>query len=405
MLRVHKVRLSPTPSEIQYLTRACGVARFAYNWALAEWQRQYEAHLHNPSLPKPTEAALRRQLNAIKQEQFPWMLEVTKCAPQEAIINLGIAFKNWFSSLNGKRKGPKLGAPKFKKKFQHDSFKVSAGTFAVENSRIRIPNLGWVRMRESLRFEGRLVSATISRTAHAWYVAILVETEDLPPKSKSHAAVGVDLGIKTLATFSDARPDFEGPRAMAVLLTRLQQLQRSLFRKQKGSQNRRKAAAKVANLHWRIANKRQDAAHKLTHLLTSAYGWVAIEDLNVSGMLRNHCLARHIADASFGEIRRQLEYKAKQRGVVLEVVDRWYPSSKTCSVCGAVHEGLQLKDRKWTCTRCGNTHDRDKNAAKNILAVSYTVTACGAGSAGTGRKTRTKLPAKKQESDCRPICL
>jgi putative transposase len=408
MLRTHKIRLDPNVSQSVYLARACGTARFAWNWALARWQAQYAAHRANSLLPKPSEGALRRELNALKREQFPWMLEVTKCAPQEAIINLGKAYQNWFASLSGKRRGPKVRAPQFKKKGRRDSFKCSAGTFEVDGSRLRIPNLGWVSMRETLRFTGKLVSLTVSRTAHAWFAAVTVETDETPVRSESQAAVGVDLGLKALAMLSDGTA-VAGPRALGSLLQRLRRLSRAHSRKQKGSANRRKSAQRLARLHWRIANVRSDALHQLTHRLTRDYGFIAIEDLNVAAMLRNRHLARPIADAGFGEFRRQLEYKAAQRGVRVEVVDRWFPSSKTCGDCASVNEALTLPDRFWVCRACGATHDRDVNAAKNILKeglrqltqTQVTVpgagmSVCGEGSAGSGRKTRTKLASMKQ---------
>lgn len=405
MLRVHKIRLNPNQAEANYLARACGTARFAYNWALAEWQKQYEACKLDPSLPKPSEGALRKQLNTIKREQFPWMLEVTKSAPQEAVRALGTAYRNWFASLSGKRKGPKMKAPRFKRKGQNDSFKVS-DNFDVDGSRIRIPNLGWVSMREPLRFKGALKGATFSRTAHAWFVAVLVETDDLPACTESQSAVGVDLGIKHLATLSTGEV-FDGPKALGRLLAKLRRLSRAHSRKEKGSANRRKSAQHLARLHWRISSVRNDAIHKLTDQLTRDNGWVAIEDLNVKGMMANRRLARHIGDAAFGEVRRQLAYKAQQRGVVLGVVDRFYPSSKLCSCCGEKYDALTLSDRFWVCTHCGTLHDRDVNAAKNILRESVRMfesstpgvgeLACGAMSADDRSNPIVKLAATKQE--------
>ena len=371
MLRSHKVRLDPTHAQAQHFAHACGVARFAWNWALAEWQRQYEASKLDPALPRPTEGALRRQLNAIKREQYPWMLEVTKCAPQEAIINLGRAYKNWFDALSGRRKGPKAQAPRFKRKGERDRFKIHGTVTAIDDSRIRIPNLGWVRMRESLRFSGRVVSVTVSRTAHAWFAAVTVDAEDVPARCESQAAVGVDVGVHTLAVFSDASPPVEGPKALKTLLQRLRRLSRAHSRKAKASANRKKSAQRLARLHWRIACMRADALHKPTNRLTRDYAWVAIEDLNVCGMLGNSRLARHLADASFGEFRRQLTYKAAMREGTLVVVGRGYPSSKTCSGCGAVNTARTLSARHWTCTICGVTHDRDKNAARNFLARAF----------------------------------
>ncbi|MDN8078684.1 RNA-guided endonuclease TnpB family protein [Burkholderia multivorans] len=382
MLLAHKIRLIPTPADEMYFARACGVARFAWNWSLATWQTMYAAWKLDPTQPKPSAYTVRKQLNAIKREQFPWMLEVTKCAAETAVLNLGTAYQNWFSSLSGKRRGPKVSAPTFKKKHRgRDSFKVDGMFIQLDGPRIRVPNLGWVRMRESVRFSGKVVSVTISRAAHAWFASVLVETNDVPPRSENQASVGVDVGIKALATFSDGRV-VEGPKALTTLLQRLRRLSRAHSRKVKGSNNRRKSARCLARLHWRIANVRNDALHKLSHHLTTEYGFIAIEDLNVAGMLKNGRLARHIADAGFGELRRQLEYKAAQRGVQLEVVNRWYPSSKTCSDCGSINEVLTLSDRFWVCMACGSTHDRDSNAAKNILAEAIrqvNITTPGAG--------------------------
>ncbi|HLE87608.1 MAG TPA: RNA-guided endonuclease TnpB family protein [Candidatus Brocadiaceae bacterium] len=383
MLRAHKIRLYPNNKQETHLLQSCGVARFSYNWALGEWGRQYKEGL------KPSEMSLRKQLNAVKREEFPWMMDVSKCAPQEAIINLGIAFKNFFA---GRAK-----YPRFKKKGRRDSFKLTVGQFEVKNFKIRIPKIGLVKMREALRFSGRPVSVTISRIADEWYASIAVETNDLPAKCENQAAVGVDLGIKMLATFSDDRQSIEGAKAFKVLLPRLRRLSRSVSRKVKGSCNRKKAVLKLAKLHARIANVRNDSIHKLTTMLTSSYAWIAIEDLNVKGMMSNGKLARHIADGAFSEVRRQLEYKAKMRENHVAVVSRWFPSSKTCNVCGCINKFLTLADREWTCLGCGAVHDRDKNAAKNILAVSCTVTACGGNGAGSGRKTGTKLSPVKQE--------
>ena len=384
MLRSHCIRLDPTPAQATYFAQGCGTARFAYNWALARWQDQYVAHLKDPAQPKPNEGALRRELNALKRTEFPWMMEVTKCAPQEAIRALGVAYKNWFQSLSGKRKGSKVGAPSFKRKGQRDSFKIHGNVIAVDDCRIRIPLLGWVRMRESLRFAGKIQTATVSRRAHTWHISLTVETDDLPARSESQAAVGVDVGLNHLAVFSDEQAPVEGPKALRLLLQRLRRLSRAHSRKVKGSANRKKSAQRLARLHWRIANIRNNALHQLTHRLTRDYGWVAIEDLNVKGMMANHRLARSLADASFGEFRRQLTYKGLQRGVQVAVVDRWYPSSKTCSACGHRLPVLPLSVRHWTCPVCQAEHDRDQNAARNILAESMRNITPGVGGGACG---------------------
>jgi len=393
MLIAHKIALDPNNVQAAYFARAAGTARFAYNWALAEWQRQYEACKADASKHKPSQVALRRQLNGIKAEQFPWMLEVTKNAPQMAIIQLGAAFKNFFAG--------RARYPKFRKKGLHDRFSLTNDQFSIDASRIRIPHLGWVRMRETLRFTGKIMSATVSRVADRWFVSITVDTQDNShlPKAKNQGAVGVDVGVKSLATLSTGEV-ITGPKPHKALMDRLRRLSRSLSRKVKGSENRKKAKAKLARLHARIANIRADALHKLTTDLARRFHTVGVEDLNVRGMVRNRHLARSIADMGFFEFRRQLEYKAAQRGGMVVVADRWYPSSKTCSDCGHKLDTLPLHVREWTCPECGARHDRDVNAAINLrnMAVSSTVSACGEEGSGLGRKPRAKPASTKQES-------
>ncbi|MHB1729746.1 MAG: RNA-guided endonuclease InsQ/TnpB family protein [Leptospirillum sp.] len=393
MLIAHKIALDPNNAQATYFARAAGTARFAYNWALAEWQRQYEACKADASMPKPSQMALRRQLNDIKGERFPWMLEITKNAPQMAIIQLGAAFKNFFA---GRAK-----FPKFRKKGLHDRFSLTNDQFSIDGSRIRIPNLGWVRMQETLRFTGKIMSATVSRVADRWFVSITVDTLDDShlPKAKKQGVVGVDLGVSALTTLSTGEA-ITGPKAHKALLSRLQRLSRSLSRKVQGSENRKKAKVKLARLHARVGNIRKDALHKLTTDLTCRFHTIAIEDLNVRGMVKNRHLSRAVSDMGFFEFRRQLEYKAAQRGGMIVVADRWYPSRKTCSDCGQKLETLPLAVREWVCPACGSVHDRDVNAAINLknLAASSTVSACGEEGSGLGRKLKTKPASVKQES-------
>lgn len=394
MHRVHKIKLDPTQEQAIYFARACGVARFAYNWALAEWKAEYDAG------GKPNEAALRKRLNAIKGEQFPWMVEVTKVAPQNAIKNVGVAFQNFFRRV---KQGGKPGYPRFKRKGFHDAFRAdngprNSGSHAVEcvGKTIKLPRCGVVRMREELRFSGRTLAATVSRMADGWYVAVLVDTTDCLSGPLHRGTVGVDLGIKELATLSTGEviPALKPHRAAHQRLVRLS---RSLSRKQKGSSNRAKAKTKLAKLHQRISNIRTDALHKLTTKLATEFGTIAIEDLNVSGMLRNRCLARSIADAGFAEFRRQLTYKAAMTGARVHMVDRFFPSSKTCHSCGTIHP-MKLSDRVLVCD-CGNIMDRDLNAAMNLKqhAASSAVSACGEESSGYVQSGAVKLSSMKQE--------
>jgi putative transposase len=355
MLRAHKIALSPTPEQAQYFIRACGVARFAWNWALDQWRQQYAAG------GKPSEGELRKQLNACKRQQFPWMLEVTKFAPAAAIQNLGTAFARFFAG-HGRY-------PRFKKKGVRDSFLAgAAGCFTCKGKRVRLPVVGWVKMRQELRFTGRLIRATVSRTAGRWFVAILVDVPWVIPPRENQALGGVDLGVRRLATCSDGLM-FDNPLPLRRHLRRLKRLARRHGRKCRGSRNRRKSRQRLARLHSRIANIRKDALHKATTQVIQHFTTVVIEDLNVRGMLANPTLARAIADVGLHEFRRQLTYKAALYGTTVVVADRWFPSSQRCSVCGHRHRDLALGDASWTCSWCGTLHDRDLNAARNLAEL------------------------------------
>jgi putative transposase len=391
----HRIRLDPNEVQRTHLARAAGTARFAYNWALAEWQRQYDACKADPALKRPNELALLRQLTGIKRAQFPWMLEVTKCAPQMAILQLGRAFGNFFAG--------RARYPRFRRKGIDDRFTISNEQFRIEDRRMRISRLGWVRMRESLRFSGRILSASVSRTADHWYASITVDCPDPPlPPAENQGVVGVDLGITALATLSTGEK-IGGPKALLRLLGSVRRLSRALSRKVKGSNNRAKAKLRLARLYERIVNIRRDGLHQLTTSLTRRFHTIGIEDLNVKGMLKNRRLARAIADMGFYELRRQLEYKAALRGCRVVMADRWYPSSKTCSSCGHVVQVLALAHRRWICPGCGASHDRDVNAAINLknMAVSSTVPACGGEGAGLARKRKVKPAPAKQEFSCK----
>lgn len=381
MQRAHKVALDPTNVQATGLARAAGCARFAYNWALARWNAQYQARQADPSFPAPSQHALRRELNRIKRDEFPWMLESTKCAPQEAIIALGAAFGNFFTG--------RAARPSFKKKgVSREAFRLSAGQFLIEGERIRVPKIGWIRMRERFRWEeARPVSVTISRRAGRWCASVQCELPDqltVPPVSlgASGAAslVGVDVGVREYVVSDGTR--HEVPRHLRAAQQRLKRAQQALARKARGSSNRGKARAKVARMHARVADARADWMHKTTTRLAEQHDRIVIEDLGVAGMTRNHHLALSIADASFGEFRRQLDYKTPVHGTMLVVADRWFPSSKLCSACGAkTKRPMPLQVRAWTCELCGAVHDRDLNAARNLAAydpaASSAVAACG----------------------------
>lgn len=346
MQRTHKIRLSPNNSQITYFKKACGVKRFTYNWALAEWSRQYSAGL------KPSAYQLKKEFNAIKAEQFPFVKEVTKCAAESAFSNLDKAFKKFF------KKTAKY--PKFKKKGQRDSFYLSNDKFSLRDRFIKIPKLGDVRMSESLRFQGKILSAVISKTADRWSVSITVEMPDSTP-TRENQAVGIDLGISKLMTLSDGT-SFENLKSTQKSAKKLRRLNKALARKKKGSENWEKAKSRLTNLHFKTACRRSDHIHKITSSITKKYSHVVLEDLNVKGMVKNRRLSKSVSDAAFRKIRRQLEYKADR----VFFVDRFFPSSKLCMTCGTLHE-MPLSKRIFVCD-CGvGPIDRDLHAAQNIL--------------------------------------
>lgn len=302
------------------------------------------------------------------------MYEVSKCSPQEALRNCDLAFKNFFQRCKKKVKGKK-GFPKFKsKKNGLGSFRLT-GSIKVFSNYVQLPRLGKIKLKERdyLPIDNKILSATISEKAGKWFVSILVE-EDINPINKSGDIVGVDVGIKTLATCSDGTT-FSNPKALKNNLIKLKRLSKNVSRKAKGSNNRKKAVKKLAKLHYHISNIRKDYLHKITSILTKTKSKIVIEDLNVSGMMKNRKLARSIADLGLFEFHRQLEYKGKWNGCEIVIANRFYPSSKKCSNCGDIKQDLKLSDRIYNCDVCKFEVDRDLNAS--ICLEQYTVSSTG----------------------------
>lgn len=380
MLLAHKLELKPNNKQATYFKKACGVARFSYNWALAMWQEQYKKG------ERPTEISLRKLLNAHKTEEFPWMQEVTKNAPQQAIKNLGAAFNLFFK---GKAKYPKFKKKgKVKDSFRADNGPSQKGSDAVRiiGKKIQVPCLGWVKMTENLRFKGQIKSLIISRVADKWFATIAVDMESIVYGRKNHASVGIDLGVKALATLSNGKV-ITGAKSHTRLLKRLKRQSRKLSVKKKQTMNSLRQARKLAKTHARIANIRRDYLHKATTDIVLNHSKIGIENLNVKGMSANRKLARHILDQSFYEFRRQLEYKSVLYGSQIFVADKFFPSSKLCHNCGYVYADLKLSERTWTCLHCNQTHDRDLNAALNLQRLCTPSSggdqACGVESSGS----------------------
>ena len=362
MIFAHKIALDLTESQDGYCRKAAGTARFCYNWGLAHWQMQYR------NGEKPTAQKLKVQWNAVKYARYPWVEEIHRDAHAQPFTNLHTAFQRFFQNVKDRKAGKttiKVGYPTFKKKGVHDSFYIANDKVQVQGKRLRIPKLGWVRMREALRFTGKLMSATVSRTADRWYVSLAMQIETPPLSCENQAGrAGVDLGVKHLATLSTGRK-VDGPKPLKAALKSLRRTNRQLARRVKGSANWHRTKAKLGRLHARIAAIRSDALHKLTTTLATTYKQIVIEDLHVKGMVQNRTLARAISDMGLGRFRQMLTYKAATYGCEVIVADRWFPSTRLC-VCGVVNETMTLADRVFVCGDCGYSEDRDIHAAKNL---------------------------------------
>lgn len=368
-----KTQLVLNNTQKTYMHKACGVSRFVWNWGLDAWNKQYKAYIESGKQKelKPSGMMLKKQLNAIKKSEFPWMYEVTKYASQQPFIFLQRAWSDYFKkkTMNGKS----VGKPRFKKKGKSvDSFYVGGDQVVLKSNTVKIPNLGWVKMAEPLKYGGHINSMTITRVADKWYVSFSMDVEVSFIRSENQASVGVDLGIKELATLSrgDIRY-WRTPKPLQQSLRKLARYQRRLAKKVKGSNGFKKLKIKIAKLHKRIADIRRDCLHQLSSYLVKNFGKITIENLNVKGMMANSKLARRIADVGFYELRRQLEYKSQWYRIALQVADRWFPSSKLCSDCGHKHSDLTLSDRTFKCPACGTSKCRDHNASLNL--ENYTV--------------------------------
>ena len=351
-----------------------GAARFAYNAGLAHVKEA----LNSGETADLSHYALRRWWNANKDELavnrdtgVVWWNQNSKESYSMALRSLAQGFSNWSKSSNGQRKGRRVGFPRFKSKNTTMRFAYSTGFTAPKSSDpygLKLPCIGRAHCMENVysRVAGaRLVRISVSRHAGRWYASLTVEREPRPSNTPRGSTVGVDLGVKNLATLSDGTV-IPNPRALNRGMRALRKAQQALSRKVKGSARQEKARERVARLHARVADVRADAIHKATSMIADTYGTVCIEDLNIAGMVKNRSLARSVSDASLGEFRRQLEYKTTRSGAALRVVDRWFPSSKTCSNCGTVKAKLSLSERTFNCDACGASMDRDLNAAINI---------------------------------------
>jgi putative transposase len=367
--RAYKTELKLNNRQRTLCRKYVGCARFAYNWGLRRKIAQYQQTGKSPNA-----IALHRELNRLKPTDFPWMYEVSKCAPQEALRNLDQAFANFYRRL--KNGGPP-GFPKFKsRKRGSGSFRLT-GRIRVFPHAIQLPRLGRLRLKEqnylpSESDQVHILSATLSEQAGRWFVSLLVREALVVPENRG-PVVGVDLGLQRLVVVSDGTVH-ENPRALFRFERKLKRVQQSLARKRRGSRNRRRTVRRLQRLHRRITNIRRDALHKVTSMLARTKAVIVVEDLNVAGMKQHPHLAKAVADVGFFEFRRQLIYKTKWYGSQLLVAPRFYPSSKWCSQCGEIKEHLALSVRVFVCNRCGVRLDRDVNASYNLVAVAVSCT-------------------------------
>lgn len=394
----HKIELVPNNKQKTYFRKAFGCARLAYNWGLAEWQRRYKEG------EKVDAYGLKKAFNAIKKDEYPFVLEVTKYATQQPFINLGKAFKKFFDDL---KKGI-VSYPQFKKKKDNEgsfyiggdqvsfsdinrnskAFKKIPHNEKLKHQYLKVPNLGWVKMTERLRFIGKVNGVVISQQGNKYFASFSTQiTEEeykrTHPKAcsdKANRKAGIDLGIKSALILSDGVA-VENPKPLKKNLRTIKRISRQLDKRthartkqerlagKKKSNNYRKLSVKLSNAQRKVSNLRRDFIQKVTTILTTHYAHIALEDLNVKGMTRNHRLAQSVSDVSFGELCRQIEYKSQLNGVKVSKAGRFYPSSKTCSICGNIKQDLGLSDRTYHCDKCGAVIDRDYNASLNLLSL------------------------------------
>ncbi|MEH2360711.1 RNA-guided endonuclease InsQ/TnpB family protein [Nostoc sp.] len=364
-----QTKLKVNKKQLAVLAQHAGTARHAYNQGLALCKEVLKHNRVNPEdkIKFPSAIDLHKWLIASIKARLPWYYEVSKCAPQYALRSLSDAFKAFFKKLRG--------FPNFKKKGRNDSFTLD-GSIHVDHHKVKVPVIGWVKTYERLPHGVKPKSVTISRQADSWFISFKIKIETIhTPKAIDF--VGVDLGINHLATLSTGEM-FDGAKSYKRYYKKLSRMQWLNRHKQIGSANQKKATLKAARLHQKIANVRKDTLHKITTHISKNHAVIGIEDLNVSGMMANRKLSKAIADMGFYEFRRQLEYKTQLHGSKLVIVDRFYPSSKTCSNCGVKKESLSLKERVFKCEHCGFECDRDLNASVNLSkAARSVVSACG----------------------------
>src|SRR6266571_2401474 len=365
--RAYKYRIYPTDEQKHILARTFGCARFIYNWALRQKTDAFYQEQQRLSYKDLSEALTRLK----QQEEYSWLAEVSSVPLQQALRHLDRAFLNFFEG--------RANYPTFKKKRHRQSATYTSNAFKWDGTQLTL-----AKMTEPLHIrwsrpvpDGTILSSvTVTKDgADRYFVSLLIE-EDIKQLEQVEASIGADLGLKEFVILSTGET-VGNPKFFHKDEKKLAKAQRRHAKKQKGSKNRIKARQKVARIHARIADRRRDFLHQLSTRLIRENQSICVESLHVKNMVKNHCLAKAISDVGWSEFVSQLEYKAEWYGRTLVKIDKWYPSSKRCFDCGHILDSLALDERSWTCPECGVAHDRDINAAQNILAAGLAVTACG----------------------------
>lgn len=392
-----RFELAPADEQAVLLGRHCGLSRVVENFCLETVRKKWAQRKAEETygIPKgqltdvPWSApALEKEWRAAHPERFPWFAENTMSSrvPKEACRVRAAGFSNYLKSRKGERRGARMGFPTWRKRKHGSRFRYDADRAKPRDARtVRLPAIGDVRVREDMSWltdriatgKARILGATIREQAGRWWISfqIDVDRDDLNKRrqvSEQALACGIDLGLKTFAVVKNtdgSKEEIHAPRPLKAAQRALARANRKLARSIDGSNNRAKARRRVGLLHLRVADRRRDFLHQTTTRLTRTKSAIAVETLHVKGMVNNRRLARAVSDAGFGEFVRQLDYKADWYGTRVWKADRWFPSSKTCRDCGRINRGLTLADRTWNCPGCGAPHDRDENAADNLLAA------------------------------------
>ena len=380
----HRIEMDVNNKQASALRQHCGAARVAFNHALSDFKKGLEEDEWR------NDKTLRPRFNKVKHMEYPWLKGLSANVAKNAIVHCGEAIDKW---RKGKKSKRKVGFPKFRSikrtgyRYQADN---GAGSVKVDGKQVKLPKIGWLKMRETPRFNGLARKAFIKERGGRWFITLTFARPDDPPKRAIGEIIGIDAGLKHLAVLSDGAKH-ESPKPLKRLLRKLRMLNKKLSRQQKGSNRRKSAVAKLSKLHYRTACIRLDHLHKTTTEITNRVGLkeLRMETLSIKGMMQNRRLARAIADAGIHEFQRQIEYKSRWKGVSVSKADRWFASSKLCHVCGEKNDALKLADRSWKCV-CGAELDRDVNAALNLAASSAVC--------GRGESVRLAIASASQRS-------